>query len=227
LLSLWGHVIAVAVIISTLLNLNTKKQEGLTEPKAQYENVTFVKVGNSPVQGNRNAPVTVVEYTDFDCPICRQAYVNILPALRKEYVETNKVKFIYKNLPIADIHPNAPKKAEAAMCAWELAGDQVFFRFHDELFNRYGSTDTADIQIAQTVSVTGLESHLFTACMNSKKYQEFILKDIIEAEIIGSRGTPTWLIGITDEDGLRDTVKMSGMPSYKVFQTVIDQLLHE
>lgn len=90
-----------------------------------------VAVGNLPIKGNLNAPVTLVEYSDYQCPFCSRFYTDAEKSIIKEYVDTGKVKFYYRDYPLKQIHPGAQKAAEAVRCA----GDQSkYWEFHDLVF---------------------------------------------------------------------------------------------
>ncbi len=90
-----------------------------------------VEIGDSPVKGDANAPITIVEFSDFQCPFCARFYTQTLGQIEREYIDTGKVKLVYKDFPLNSIHPNAQKAAEAARCAGE---QNKFWEYHDKLF---------------------------------------------------------------------------------------------
>lgn len=97
---------------------------------ATVQRVT-VGVGDLPVSGNQNAKVTLVEFSDYQCPFCGRHYTQAEQQLKKEYIDTGKVKFYYRDFPLSQIHPGAEKGAEAARCA----GDQnKYWQYHDLVF---------------------------------------------------------------------------------------------
>lgn len=91
----------------------------------------IIDLSDSPVRGDSNAKVTIVEFSDFECPYCHQFYNTTYLRLKTEYIDTGKVKFVYKQFPLNSIHPNAQKAAEASLCAHEQG---KFWEYHDKLF---------------------------------------------------------------------------------------------
>lgn len=95
------------------------------------KNKVEVGVGNLPVLGNVNAPITIVEFSDYECPFCGRFFSAVESQLKGEYIDTGKVKFYYRDFPLSQIHPGAQKGAEAARCA----GDQgKYWEYHDLVF---------------------------------------------------------------------------------------------
>jgi protein-disulfide isomerase len=95
-----------------------------------------VAIGDLPVKGQASAPVTIIEFSDYECPFCERFFTQTEVQLRKEYVDTGKVKFYYRDFPLTQIHPGAQKGAEAARCA----GDQnKYWEYHDGLFQNQAS----------------------------------------------------------------------------------------
>lgn len=221
-----SFVIAVAIILTTLINVFSPKQNPPDTYKT-YENISYVKVDESPALGDENAPLTIIEYTDFDCPICKAASDEVVPSMKQEYIATGKAKFIFKSLPLEYIHPNAFRKTEAAFCAREIGGDKAFFAYYDSLFANFGFSINLDNELTAIAEKNGLDTNKFRSCLTSGRYKDSINKEIVEAQLIGSLGTPTWLIGKTDGNGMSDAVKVSGLLEYSAFRTIINQLLEE
>lgn len=222
-----SFVIAIAILVNSFIGRITNEKNISNNPKKIYENITYVKTAGSPFLGNADAPITVIEYIDFECPICKRVYDEIMPQLKSEYINTNKVKFVFKSLPIEDIHKTAYIKTEAALCAYDQGGNTAFFRYHDELFNRFYISPTLSVEeeLVSIASQNGLNQTVFRDCLNSKKTKPVIQKDIVETIAINAGGTPTWLIGKSSAEGLTDTVKLNGLHGYFVYKTVIDQLI--
>src|SRR3989338_9298448 len=92
-----------------------------------------ISVDDDPVLGNKDAKVTVIEFSDYECPFCKRHFDQVYPSLKKDYIDTGKVKLVYRDLPLS-FHPNAQKEAEAAECSRDQGGDEMYFRYHDEMF---------------------------------------------------------------------------------------------
>lgn len=220
-----SFVIAVAIIISTVAYVVLSQKQNITDPKEVYQNIGYINVHESPMLGNKNAPVTVIEYTDFDCPICKVATDEILPGLKKDYIATGKIKFIFKSLPIEALHPNAFKKTEAAFCAREQGGDQAFFDYYDSLYNKFGFSLNLESELVNIAQENHLQIPQFEKCLESHTFRKRINDEIVEANLIGSLGTPTWLIGKSDGNGMKDTIEINGLIDYASFRTIIDKQL--
>lgn len=217
--------IAVSIIVYGIITAISSQLNNPTNPKQVYENISFVRINKSPILGNKNAPVTIVEYTDFDCPICKATYDQIIRNIKKDYIATGKVKLIFKSLPLAYLHPNAFRKTEAAYCARELGGDSAFFTYYDSLFTNFGFSLNLDNELVTIAEKNGLNKEKFSTCLQSDKYKDAINQEVTEGTIIGSVGTPTWLIGKSNGDGIQDAVRFSGLIDYRSFQGIVNQIL--
>ncbi len=141
-----SFVIAIAILINSFIRGITNDRNSFNNPEKIYENITYIKTAGSPFLGSADAPITIIEYIDFECPICKRVYDEIMPQLKKEYINTNKVKFVFKSLPLENIHRTAYIKTEAALCAYGQGGNSAFFRYHDELFNRFHISSALSIE---------------------------------------------------------------------------------
>ena len=184
----------------------------------------FVSYQNSPIRGDQNAPVTIVEFSDFQCPFCERFFSQTLPQLEQNYLDSGKVRLAYRDFPLVSIHPNAIAASIAAQCANE---QDKFWQYHDMLFSnqpqwvRLDSSD-ATIQFKQYAAQLGLNSDNFNACLDSSKYLGTVQKNFQDGTRYGVSGTPTFFIG-NDKDGY---VQITGAQPYSVFQQTIDQQLH-
>ncbi len=109
----------------------TVLDEELNGTAAANTQRTTVDIGNLPVMGNQGAKVTMIEFSDYQCPYCERHFTQVEPQIKKDYIDTGKVKFYYRDYPLSQIHPGAEKGAEAARCA----GDQgKYWEYHDLVF---------------------------------------------------------------------------------------------
>lgn len=95
-------------------------------------NKISVEIGDAPVKGSSDAPITMIEYSDFECPFCGRFFSQTFPTIQSEYIDTGKVRFVYKHFPLRSIHANAQKAAEASICARD---QNKFWEYHDKLFS--------------------------------------------------------------------------------------------
>jgi protein-disulfide isomerase len=163
---------------------------------------------NSYAIGPADAPITIVEFSDYQCPFCRRWHAEVYEPLLAAY--PGKIRLVYRNLPLTSIHPDALAAAEAAMCAGE---QDVYWKYHDKLFSNETLGNNAYVQYAQEL---GLNMATFEACLSNHKYQKAIETDSDFAINLGVRSTPTFFI-----NGLA----IVGAQPLDVFKQVIDKEL--
>lgn len=193
---------------------------------APAEGPAQVSIDDDPVMGNKNAPLTIIEFSDYECPFCKRSFSDVIPNLKKDYIDTGKVKFVYRDLPLA-FHQNAHKEAQAAECARSQGGDTAYFKYHDQIFTRTTSNGTglALDQLPVIAKDIGLNVSQFQQCLDSEKYKAEVDKDIADATAAGASGTPTWFIGKTTANGTIEGARIVGAQPYTAFKTIIDQQL--
>ena len=182
-----------------------------------------ISLDDDPFKGDPNAPVTMVEFSDFQCPFCSRFYQQTLPQLEENYINTGKLKFVYRDLPIDSIHPNARPTHIAAECADEQG---KFWEYHDILFENQGqwnrlASEDLENSLKQYAQDLSLDVPSFETCLSSDEIADEVNKDAIEAGSYGTTGTPTFFIG-TEKDGF---IKLVGAQPYSSFQRVIDSHL--
>ena len=181
----------------------------------------LVAAGSAPSKGPANARVTIVEFSDYQCPFCARFHTGTSPQIQKEYIETGKVRHVFRNMPLEAIHPQAFKAAEAALCA----NDQgKYWEMHDVLFANQRALQTE--QLVGHAKTIGLDAAGFQTCLDSGKHAERIRADLAEAEKLGLNGTPAFLIGVSGPDGKVKNVRfVSGARPFADFKSAIDAAL--
>jgi protein-disulfide isomerase len=165
--------------------------------------------------GSPTAPVTVYEMSDFQCPYCRQHAVEVFPLLQREFIRTGKVKWVFVNLPITQLHPNAVPAAEFAMCA---AKHGKFWEAHDLLFSNqetWAPLKNPGPYLLAQIDVLKLPKAPMTSCLQKSETRAQIQSDAEGAAKSGARSTPTFYV----EGGLMVGVKP---PAY--FKAVLDSI---
>jgi len=207
--------------IETKTPLTPQQAQAPTQPTAPQ---TFqVLLEDDPFKGDPNAQVTIVEYSDFQCPFCSRFFQQTLPLIEENYINTGKVKLVYKDLPLDSLHPNARPVHIAAECADEQG---KFWEYHDALFEKQSEwqrLSSSDLQttLIQYADDFGLQAASFEACLNSPEMAEEVNADFLQAASYGATGTPTFFIG-NEKDGF---IKLVGAQPYVTFQAVIDAQL--
>lgn len=144
------------------------------------------------ILGNPKADVVIIEYSDAQCPFCQRFHETMIKIMN-DYAKTGSVAWVYRHFPLDQIHPHARKAAEAMECANELAGNEGFWKFTDQLFSAESSSINPDA-LPVFAKATGLDVAKFTACMTSGKYAARVQKDFEDGAEIGVRGTPYSII---------------------------------
>ncbi len=183
-----------------------------------------ISVDGVPFKGDKNAKVTLVEFSEFQCPFCGRHVRDTFPQLDKEYIQTGKVKYVFRDLPLESIHKNAFKASEAAHCAGEQG---KFWEMHDRLFANQNSLEPA--MLTGHAQAIGVDAKKFQACLDSGKYAAEIRKGIAEATKYGITGTPTTVIGLTQpNDKTIKVVKViRGAQNISAFKEALDSLSSE
>lgn len=188
----------------------------------QVANVTLptVVLAGSHRIGSSGATVAVVEFSDYQCPYCRDFHERIYPRLKKEFVETGAVQFVHKDLPLKSIHPQAMSAALAASCA---GLQKRFWPMHEALYASHGKlSPTLYPQLARGL---GLDESKFNACLADPAREQFVMRDALEAQKLGISGTPSFVIGRIEGDMLVVVRLSRGAPSYEAFAQEIGKLL--
>jgi protein-disulfide isomerase len=168
--------------------------------------------------GRDDAPVTVVEFADYQCPFCRKFHSDTFAEIKKNYIDTGKVRYVSRDLPL-DFHPNAPGAAVAARCAGE---QHKFWEMRDMMVvNAADLTTPSLIKYGQQIN---LDMTAFGLCLNDKKYTAAIQKDVADANTMGISGTPSFVVGKTAKDEING-VRIVGAVPYSVFDTAIKNQL--
>lgn len=171
--------------------------------------VTAVERGPGPAKGREDAPITIVEFSDFQCSFCRKFWKETLPKIEAEYIKTGKARLIYRHLVL--LGPVSEHAAEAASCAHEQG---KFWAYHDALFERHGRVSSD----AGLVEQLRLDPGAFTACLSSGRHKERILGESVVARGLGASGTPAFLI---------NGKLLVGAQPFETFKRILDTLAKE
>jgi len=185
-----------------------------------------VSLDDDPVLGDNNAPVTIVEFVDYECPFCKRFVDETFPQIKSEYIDTGKVKLVMRDLPLS-FHQNAHAESQAAECAREQGGDEAYFKYHDEIFKKTASNGTgiALDQLSVIANDIGLSGQVLQSCLDSEKYKTEVDKDLTDASAVGASGTPTFFIGKSDNSGTIQGIILVGAQPFAAFKTIIDEQL--
>ncbi|OGP48412.1 MAG: hypothetical protein A2X89_03500 [Deltaproteobacteria bacterium GWD2_55_8] len=167
---------------------------------------------DGPKRGNDKAPVTLIEFSDFQCSFCRKFWQTTLPLIEKKYISTGKVKFVYRHLAILGKHSVA--SAQAAECAGERG---KFWEYHDKLFASAGSPLAfTDGKLKSYAKELGLKSQDFNQCLDSGKHLKKVEGETATAAFLGARGTPAFFL---------NGQLLVGAQPFQVFEAAIEKEL--
>jgi len=169
------------------------------------------------IRGNPAAPVTLVEYSDFECPFCKRFHPTM-----KQLVDESKgqLNWVYRHFPLDELHSKARKEAAASECAAELGGNDAFWKFADRFFELTPSNNRTDIDtvLPQIAGEIGLDKAKFASCLASGKFDQRVAEDLENAAATGGRGTP-WSI-IVSKSGKK--YPLSGAQPYAAVKQIVD-----
>ncbi len=217
-----SDVITKSDLDEAISKLESKIQRVQQAP-SQAPQPVKISLDDDPIRGDPNAPITIIEFSDFQCPFCARFHTQTLPLILKEYIDEGKVNLVYRDFPIQSIHPNALPAAVAAECANEQG---KYWEYHDMLFEK--QTDWSRLDSSAVISTfnqyakdIGLQSPQFDSCLESGKYLEEVQGDLSDGRDYDITGTPGFFIG-NDKIGF---VKLSGAQPFESFKKVIDEQL--
>jgi protein-disulfide isomerase len=178
---------------------------------AQSKSANEVLAGSGPSLGSASAPVTIIEFSDFQCSFCKRFWADTLPKLKEAYIDTGKARFIYRHFAILGKH------SEQAALAAECAAEQgKFWEYHDQLFKNQGGLAFTETKLKQYARDVGLNVGVFGTCLETGKYREKVERETQAAANLGGRGTPLFIV---------NQRPLVGAQPYVVFQKMIDEEL--
>lgn len=170
-----------------------------------------VSQDDDEILGDSNAKVTIIEFSDYQCPFCKKFYDETLPLLKKDYINTGKVKLIYRDYPLSSIHPKAQKASEAAECAGE---QKKYYDYHDKLFKNQNFLEIDNLK--KYAKELGLNTKEFNDCLDSNKMASEVQKDLEDGQNLGVDGTPAFFI---------NGIPLTGSQPFEAFKNLIEQEL--
>jgi len=193
--------------------------------KNQNTNTNKVKVSadDDPWIGNKNAKVTVIEFSDYECPFCRKYFVETYPQVKKDFIDTGKIKYVFRDFPLS-FHRGAPIAAVAANCVKEQQGNEGYFKFHDIAFSEQAKLGQNTIDFGKedvlnwVKKVNNIDQEKFNTCLNDPKQKAEVDADIQAGIDAGVSGTPTFFI---------NGQKIVGAQPYSVIKAAIEKALNK
>lgn len=182
------------------------------------------------VLGSANAPVTIVQFTDWQCPFCRRFETDTFAQIKQNYIDTGKVKFVTRDFPLESIHPGALPAALAGECVQEEAGDEAYYAYKQKVTEEQNKLDSGIAgPVTKTIPITNQDlinwaqalGYDISDCLTSQTYLSEVRKDLSDGQAAGVRGTPAFLI--INKAGT--STLLSGAQPYSAFQTALETAL--
>ena len=204
-----------------LQEIKTLLRGRVATPPPEPQNVVL-SVKDDPFKGEKDARLTLIEFTDYQCPFCARHVAQTHPQIEKDYIQSGKVKYVLRDFPIESIHPLAFKAHEVAHCAGEQG---KYWEMHDRLFNNQKTMSLKDL--LDHAQALALEMPKFQQCLDSRKHAAKIRKDLADGQKAGVQGTPSFFLGLTEpNDGIVKAVRIiRGAQPYAAFKAAIDSIL--
>lgn len=205
-----GVIIGGAIIFSNREKDPVGNNQPTRETPSRDTLAGEISIEGEPVLGDASAPIMLVEFSDFECPFCGRFANNTFLQIKKEYVDTGKVKVVFKNFPLP-FHKDAQLAAEAGECA-ALQGK--FWEYKEVLFKNQGALSSNDCK--KYAVDLGLDSGKFNHCLDSRETKTEVEQDLKEGKIADVSGTPSFLI---------NGELLVGAQPFSAFKEKIDKLL--
>ncbi len=189
---------------------NSMAAENQAPGQPQKPSRISVSADDDPSKGSKNAPVTIVEFSDFQCPYCGKFYSQTLPSIEEQYIKTGKVKLVFRDFPLG-FHQYAQKASEASECADEQG---KFWEYHNKLFDNQGALALENLK--QYAKDLGLNEAKFNDCLGTSKMATEVKKDASDGSSYGVSGTPAFFI---------NGILIEGAYPFESFKQVIDSEL--
>ena len=170
------------------------------------------------VKGNFDAPITIVEFSDTECPFCKKFH-NTMQQIVNKY--SDQVRWVYKHAPLDNLHSKARKESIATECAWDQGGNESFWKYTDKLFEITPSNNKLDLEeLPKIAEQIGLDVNEFNKCLDSNKFAEKVQNHLLESADAGLQGTPHSVINFDGKN-----IPLSGAYSFNELKQIIDSLI--
>ena len=224
--SLVGFLAGMALGVGStvvVLHLHEQKRTQASKPQTRPSPALTspLLLKEEPALGDASAPLTIVEFSDFECSYCRRFHEQVFPQLKHQYIDTGLVRFVHKDLPLP-FHHHALSAAAAARCAGE---QNRYWDVYAALFDQQNCLDC--MGVLSIAAKEELDMAELRTCMERKSTVAMINANSSEASLHNINATPTFIVGPSRIDGTLDGRVIEGALPWKTFKTTIDKALHE
>jgi len=220
----FGFGLLAAAIYFSGARTTTQVAQPVTQPAATEKQAVNIRPVDSTdyIRGNPNAPIMIVEYSDYDCPFCKNFH-DTMNRVMDEFAVGGKVAWVYRQYPIVQLHPNAPRISEAALCVGELAGQNAFWTFSDLVFSeREINAPTNMTRLNEFAVKAGANGNEFETCLASGRHKATVNSTLQEGASAGIQGTPHSVVIAGDQKA-----PISGAQPYEVIRGLVASLIDQ
>lgn len=214
--------IAGAIVFTGSQNSGNPVQKGGPLPSEQLTEETEIApvTDKDHIRGNPNAPIVIIEYSDFECPFCKNFH-ETMNKIMEVYGADGKVAWVYRQFPIKQLHPNAPKIAEASECVTSLGGNDAFWKFADFVFGERGVNEPTDMtRLPEFAEKSGVSKEKFNACIAAGTFTTAVGDAVITAGKAGAKGTPYSILMVGNQQGI-----INGAQPYDTVKQMVETML--
>lgn len=217
--------IAIAIFFTNQGGSNTNAVVTQTSGSAEDEltdGVARAVDESDYILGNPNAPILMVEYSDYDCPFCKQ-YHQTMHQIMDEYGVTGRIAWVYRQFPIAELHPNAPRISEAALCVGDIGGNDAFWTFSDLVFDKRDIDEQTNMtKLVEYAETSGIDRSQYAACMSDGRMKQAVEDSIRDGYDAGARGTPYTILLVGNQQAV-----INGAQPYNVVKGIVENLIEQ
>ena len=216
--------IALAIFLTNQKSDSNPTQVAKEQASEVKSETTEVRpVGeNDYIRGNPNAPILMVEYSDYDCPFCKQ-YHNTMNQIMDEYGITGKIAWAYRQFPLVKLHPNAQLISEAALCVGDIGKNEAFWKFTDMVFNERGADEQTNVtKLVQFAEASGVSVSDYKTCMESDRMRPELEAQITDGFNSGARGTPYTVLIVGNQQAI-----INGAQPYATVKGIVENLIEQ
>lgn len=184
-----------------------------------------IDVAGAPFQGNADAVVTIIEFSDLQCPFCSRHFQTVAPVLKSTYVDSGTLKYVAREFPLESIHPAAMRASQAALCA---GAQGAYWEMHDLIFANQKKMRPRDF--ANYAEELDLDEDDYEDCIESERFAQQVRDDLALGQRLGVQGTPSFFVGLTDPanpDKVIASHFIRGAQPFSAFEQAIEALLKE
>jgi protein-disulfide isomerase len=214
--------IAVAIFFTSGKNEAEPVANAPADTSAAPANTIRAVSEDDYILGNPNAPIVMIEYSDYDCPFCKQ-YHQTMHQIMDEYGVTGRIAWVYRQFPLAELHPNSPRISEAALCVGDIAGNDAFWTFTDLVFEERDLNEPTNVtKLTDYADQSGVDTALYAACMNEGRMEQAVEYSIRDGYDAGARGTPYTILLVGNQQAV-----INGAQPYTVVKGIVENLIDQ